>query len=344
MTIAQAVLPVAFGIMAGGAESAITSGAENRGRAPYLLHGGRWGYRTGPARIMGRMPNDGLNDAFAGGHAGWHIKYPVTREQISREGQEGFAARLRKAYSAAQTAGHVRQAMTGTGSRAARAPASLIATRGRVRTPLSNPLPDPSTRQRALGAGRLWRRACARRGRHLRPRPASGWIVRAGQCPTSTGPRWRTPSRLCRGPSRKHGARPSILPIGIAPHWKRPIRTTRLLRALRGRAMTTGIVTLCHGGGQAGRVARTTLRALTRPQAMRGRERPCPAPQGPPSRAKGAGKGRQRVAHAHVHSNLPAWSTPHGSRSQAKRSKTGLPCTVFKIPSMMPAPVSWRSS
>ncbi len=43
-------------------------------RAPYLMDGGRWGYRMGPAEIHDSMLRDGLVDAFSGQHSGWHTE------------------------------------------------------------------------------------------------------------------------------------------------------------------------------------------------------------------------------------------------------------------------------
>ncbi len=45
-------------------------GMENMDRAPYLMDGGRWGYRMGPAQVHDSMLTDGLNDAFSGQHSG----------------------------------------------------------------------------------------------------------------------------------------------------------------------------------------------------------------------------------------------------------------------------------
>jgi acetyl-CoA C-acetyltransferase len=78
---------------------------ENMDRAPYLMDGGRWGYRMGPAQILDSMLTDGLNDAFSGEHSGWHTEDLVTRSQITREAQDRFAARSQQSFAAAQKAG-----------------------------------------------------------------------------------------------------------------------------------------------------------------------------------------------------------------------------------------------
>ncbi len=110
---AQAVLSAAMEIMAGGAGIAIAGGMENMDRAPYLLDGGRWGYRMGPAEIMDSMLTDGLVDAFSAKHSGWHTEDLVEKYQISRDDQDAFAARSQQAFSAAQGEGHFGEEIVG---------------------------------------------------------------------------------------------------------------------------------------------------------------------------------------------------------------------------------------
>lgn len=74
-------------------------------RAPYLMKGGRWGYRMGDAQIYDSMLRDGLNDAFSGEHSGWHTEDLVARHQITRDDQDAFALRSQQRVSAAQAAG-----------------------------------------------------------------------------------------------------------------------------------------------------------------------------------------------------------------------------------------------
>ena len=101
---AQAILTAAQEIRAGDAEAAIAGGMENMDRAPYLMDGGRWGYRMGPAQILDSMLTDGLNDAFSGEHSGWHTEDLVTKYQITRAAQDAFAARSQQRFTAAQKA------------------------------------------------------------------------------------------------------------------------------------------------------------------------------------------------------------------------------------------------
>ncbi|WP_430404058.1 thiolase family protein [Hyphomonas sp.] len=103
---AQAILTAAQEISSGSVKVAIAGGMENMDRAPYLLDGGRWGYRMGPAEIMDSMLTDGLNDAFSGKHSGWHTEDLVASMQITRDEQDAFAARSQQRFASAQAEGH----------------------------------------------------------------------------------------------------------------------------------------------------------------------------------------------------------------------------------------------
>src|SRR6266436_7262458 len=102
---AQAIVTAAQQIVAGEVDIAVAGGMENMDRAPYLIDGGRWGYRMGPAEIHDSMLRDGLDDAFSGKHSGWHTEDLVTQAQLTRAAQDRFAARSQQRFSAAQNAG-----------------------------------------------------------------------------------------------------------------------------------------------------------------------------------------------------------------------------------------------
>jgi acetyl-CoA C-acetyltransferase len=102
---AQAIVTAAQEVWLGQADAAIAGGMENMDRAPYLMEGGRWGYRMGHAEIYDSMLLDGLNDAFSGEHSGWHTEDLVTRVQITREAQDRWAERSQQRFGAAQAAG-----------------------------------------------------------------------------------------------------------------------------------------------------------------------------------------------------------------------------------------------
>ncbi len=102
---AQAIVSAALEIMAGNANCAIAGGMENMDMAPYLMAGGRWGYRMGDAQLYDSMLRDGLNDAFSGEHSGWHTEDLVKKQSVTREAQDGWALRSQQRFGAAQAAG-----------------------------------------------------------------------------------------------------------------------------------------------------------------------------------------------------------------------------------------------
>ncbi|MFM0236885.1 thiolase family protein [Paraburkholderia phytofirmans] len=102
---AQAIASAAQEILLGLGDAAVAGGMENMDRAPYLLDGGRWGYRMGNAQIHDSLLRDGLNDAFSGEHSGWHTEDLVTQFDITRETQDRWAARSQQRFSEAQARG-----------------------------------------------------------------------------------------------------------------------------------------------------------------------------------------------------------------------------------------------
>jgi len=103
---AQAIASAAQEIWLGHVDIAIAGGMENMDQAPYLMAGGRWGYRMGDAQIYDSMLRDGLNDAFSGEHSGWHTEDLVARFNITREDQDRWAERSQQRFAAAQKGGH----------------------------------------------------------------------------------------------------------------------------------------------------------------------------------------------------------------------------------------------
>ena len=102
---AQAIASAALEILAGNVRCAIAGGMENMDMAPYLVAGGRWGYRMGDATMFDSMLYDGLNDAFSGQHPGWHTEDLVSKFAITRADQDRWAARSQQRFSSAQAAG-----------------------------------------------------------------------------------------------------------------------------------------------------------------------------------------------------------------------------------------------
>jgi acetyl-CoA C-acetyltransferase len=102
---AQAVASAAQEILLGFGDGAVAGGMENMDMAPYLMGGGRWGYRMGDAQVYDSMLRDGLNDAFSDQHSGWHTEDLVKAYQITREAQDRWAERSQKRFGAAQADG-----------------------------------------------------------------------------------------------------------------------------------------------------------------------------------------------------------------------------------------------
>jgi acetyl-CoA C-acetyltransferase len=102
---AQAIASAAQEIWLGLGDAAVAGGMENMDRAPYLLDGGRWGYRMGNAQIHDSLLRDGLNDAFSGEHSGWHTEDLVSQFDITRETQDRWAARSQQRFAEAQARG-----------------------------------------------------------------------------------------------------------------------------------------------------------------------------------------------------------------------------------------------
>ncbi|MGE0333979.1 MAG: acetyl-CoA C-acyltransferase [Gammaproteobacteria bacterium] len=102
---AQAIATVAQEVMLGLVQNAVAGGMENMDQSPYLMTGGRWGYRMGDAQIYDSMLRDGLNDAFSDQHSGWVTEDLVSKFQVTREAQDRWAHRSQKRFSEAQAAG-----------------------------------------------------------------------------------------------------------------------------------------------------------------------------------------------------------------------------------------------
>lgn len=106
---AQAVISAAQQVVSGEIDCAVAGGFENMDRAPFLLDGGRWGYRLGSAEIHDSMLRDGLEDAFSGRHSGWHAEDLAAQRQLTREAQDVFAERSQRLFCAARAAGKFEQ-------------------------------------------------------------------------------------------------------------------------------------------------------------------------------------------------------------------------------------------
>src|SRR3989440_780649 len=102
---AQAIASAAHEIWLGHVDAAVAGGMENMDQSPYLMAGGRWGYRMGDAQIYDRMLRDRLNEGVFRAASGWHTEDLVTRFKITREDQDRWAERSQQRFAAAQKSG-----------------------------------------------------------------------------------------------------------------------------------------------------------------------------------------------------------------------------------------------
>ena len=137
---AEAIAGAAKDIWLGHANAAIAGGMENMDRAPYLLSGGRWGYRMGHQEIYDSMLLDGLHDAFSDRHSGWHTEDMIAEQQISRDDQDRWAARSQQRFSAAQAGGLFAEEIAGID----------IPVKGGVKPFASDETPRPDTTAESL--------------------------------------------------------------------------------------------------------------------------------------------------------------------------------------------------
>ena len=76
----------------GEADIIVAGGMENMSKAPYLLYGGKYGYRMGSAQIDDAMIRDALTDAFYGIHMGITAENICDEWGLTREQLDEFAA------------------------------------------------------------------------------------------------------------------------------------------------------------------------------------------------------------------------------------------------------------
>lgn len=87
----KAVMLAAQAIKAEDADVIVTGGMENMSRAPYLLEGGRTGFRMGDAKAVDSMIRDGLWCAFNDYHMGITTENVALEYGFNREEQDEFA-------------------------------------------------------------------------------------------------------------------------------------------------------------------------------------------------------------------------------------------------------------
>lgn len=101
----KAVHLAAQAIKCGDADIIIAGGQENMSQAPHVLPKSRSGTKMGDWKLLDTMIIDGLWDAFNNYHMGMTAENIVNKFGISREEQDGFAARSQQKTEQAQADG-----------------------------------------------------------------------------------------------------------------------------------------------------------------------------------------------------------------------------------------------
>lgn len=88
-------------ILAGDAEIVVAGGMENMSQAPYLLKGGRDGFKMGDQKVVDSMISDGLWCASNDFHMGITAENLAEKYEISRQEQDEFSAASQQKAQAA---------------------------------------------------------------------------------------------------------------------------------------------------------------------------------------------------------------------------------------------------
>jgi acetyl-CoA C-acetyltransferase len=97
----KAVMLAAQAIKAGDAECIVAGGMESMSNAPHYVYGMRAGIKAGNANLVDGMIHDGLWDSFSNTHMGNLAEYTAKKAGVSRKDQDEFAlASHRKAVAA----------------------------------------------------------------------------------------------------------------------------------------------------------------------------------------------------------------------------------------------------
>jgi acetyl-CoA C-acetyltransferase len=97
----KAVALAAQAIAQGDAEIAVAGGMESMSNAPYLLPGGRKGYRMGDGKVVDSMVQDGLWCACEDWHMGMTGELVAEKHSITREQQDAYALESHRKAAAA---------------------------------------------------------------------------------------------------------------------------------------------------------------------------------------------------------------------------------------------------
>ncbi|APG48867.1 acetyl-CoA C-acyltransferase family protein [Phaeobacter porticola] len=102
---AQAIVSGIQSLMLGDAEFALTGGAENMSRSPFIVPSARWGQKMGDARALDMMLG-ALNCPFGTGHMGVTAENVADEHDITRAQMDEFALASQTRAAAAIEAGY----------------------------------------------------------------------------------------------------------------------------------------------------------------------------------------------------------------------------------------------
>ena len=100
----KAVMLAAQSIKAGDAQCVVAGGMESMSSAPHYVYGMRGGIKAGDQKLVDGMIRDGLWDSFSNTHMGNLAEYTAKKAGVSRKDQDEFAlASHKKAVAAMET-------------------------------------------------------------------------------------------------------------------------------------------------------------------------------------------------------------------------------------------------
>ncbi|AXT36789.1 acetyl-CoA C-acyltransferase [Phaeobacter sp. LSS9] len=108
---AQAIVSGIQSLMLGDAEFALTGGAENMSRSPFIVPSARWGQKMGDARALDMMLG-ALNCPFGTGHMGVTAENVADEHDITRAQMDEFALTSQTRAAAAIEAGYFASQIT----------------------------------------------------------------------------------------------------------------------------------------------------------------------------------------------------------------------------------------
>ncbi|WP_083097080.1 acetyl-CoA C-acyltransferase family protein [Pseudophaeobacter leonis] len=108
---AQALVSGIQALMLGDADYALTGGAENMSRSPFIMPSARWGQKMGDAASLDMMLG-ALNCPFGTGHMGVTAENVADEHEINREQMDEFALASQQRAAAAIAAGYFSSQIT----------------------------------------------------------------------------------------------------------------------------------------------------------------------------------------------------------------------------------------